>query len=63
MINKEEAVQMFLSWFRVFMASSLACWLSGVTDPVAMVNAGLVSVLPVIIRWLNPADPVFGRKA
>lgn len=63
MIKKEEALQMFLSWFRVFMAATLACWMSGVTDPEAMLNAGLASVLPIIIRWLNPADPVYGRKA
>ena len=27
------------------------------------VIAGLVSAVPVITRWLNPADPAFGRRA
>jgi hypothetical protein len=54
---------MLASWGRSFMAASLACYLAGVTDPTALLNAGLASVLPVILRWLNPNDLAFGKKA
>jgi hypothetical protein len=59
--QKAQALQMLYSWLRVFAASSLACWMSGVTDPSALLNAGLASVVPVIIRYLNRSDPAFGR--
>jgi hypothetical protein len=49
------------SWARSFLAASLACYLAGVTDPAALLNAGVVAVLPVFLRWLNPNDKAFGR--
>lgn len=51
------------SWFRSFLAASLAVYLAGVTDPKAILGAGLSAIAPVILRWLNPADTAFGRKA
>lgn len=51
------------SWGRSFLAAALAVYLTGVTDPTNIVKAGLAAVLPVIIRWLNPNDPAFGRGA
>jgi hypothetical protein len=51
------------SWFRSFLAASLAVYLAGVTEPKAILGAGLSAIAPVILRWLNPADTAFGRKA
>lgn len=51
------------SWGRSFIASSLAVYLAGVTDPKAILGAGAASVLPVMIRWLNPNDKQFGVNA
>ena len=53
---------MLASWGRSFLAASLACYLAGVTDPAALLNAGVVAVLPVFLRWLNPNDKAFGRS-
>lgn len=50
------------SWARSFIAASLAVYLAGVTDPKAILGAGVAAVLPVIIRWLNPKDQTFGVK-
>lgn len=56
------------SWLRVFVSAMLGAWLLDLSGA-ATVNfeewqtyliAGLVSVLPVIIAWLNSADPRFG---
>lgn len=57
----KEAKLLLASWSRSFLAASLAVYLAGVTDPLAILNAGLVAILPVLIRWLNPNDPTFGR--
>jgi len=51
---------MAASWIRSFLAASVACYLAGVTDPKALINAGVAALLPVIIRWLNPKDSAFG---
>lgn len=57
----KEAKLLLASWSRSFLAAALAVYLAGVTDPMAILNAGLVAILPVLIRWLNPSDSAFGR--
>lgn len=57
------------SWARTFLAVMLSAAVADwTTDGVisldkwqTWVTAGVVSVVPVIIRWLNPADASFGR--
>lgn len=56
------AKAMAASWARSFAAASIACYLAGVTDPKALFSAGMAALLPVILRWLNPADIAFGRS-
>jgi uncharacterized membrane protein YgaE (UPF0421/DUF939 family) len=48
------------SWLRSFLAASLAVYMAGVTDLKTIGMAGLAAVLPVILRFLNPADASFG---
>ena len=57
-----ELKPMLASYARSFIAASLAVYMAGVTDPKAIASAGLAAVLPVIMRWANPNDKVFGRK-
>jgi hypothetical protein len=54
---------MAASWARSFLAAGIAVYMAGVTDPKAIATAGLAAVLPVILRYLNPNDTAFGRKA
>ena len=61
MISKREAVEMGLSWLRVFGAAVLAQILVGVSDWSIALNAGVVAVLPVIIEFLDPQHKMFGR--
>lgn len=54
------------SWGKVFAAAALTYLLAGLAagtalDPVALLVAGLVAVLPVIINWLSPNDPRYGN--
>ena len=40
------------------MAAVIACYLAGVTEPKALLGAGAAAVLPVVLRYLNPKDPL-----
>jgi hypothetical protein len=57
----KQAKLLLASWSRSFLAAALAVYLAGVTDPLAILNAGLVAILPVAVRYLNPSDAAFGR--
>jgi hypothetical protein len=58
----KEFKPMLASYARSFIAASLAVYMAGVTDPKAIASAGLAAILPVLMRWLNPNDKVYGRK-
>lgn len=57
------------SWLRVFGAAALSAYLGAqvldadnfATNWKVYAVAGLVSVLPVVIAYLNPNDPRFGK--
>ncbi len=53
---------MAASWLRSFLAAGLAVYMAGVTDPKAILMAGLAAVAPVILRYLNPNDAAFGNN-
>ena len=57
-----ELKPMLASYARSFISASLAVYMAGVTDPKAIASAGIAAILPVIMRWLNPNDKVYGRK-
>ena len=59
----EELKKMAASWARSFLAAGIAVYMSGNTDPKAIAMGGVAAVLPVILRYLNPGDASFGRKA
>jgi hypothetical protein len=56
----KEAKALAASWARSFLAAGIAVYMAGVTDPKTIGMAGLAAVLPVILRFLNPADASFG---
>ena len=58
----DKAKALAASWGRSFIASCIAVYMAGITDPKAIASAGLAAVLPVILRWLNPNDSSFGVK-
>ena len=49
------------SWVRAFGTAAIALYMSGVTDPKMLANAGIAAVLPVIYRYLNTNDTAFGK--
>jgi len=54
---------MLESWLRSFVYGSLLCWQLGETEPKELLAAGVLAVLPMLARWLNPNDTAFGRNA
>jgi uncharacterized membrane protein YgaE (UPF0421/DUF939 family) len=58
----KELKPMLASYVRSFLAAGLAVYMAGVTDPKAIASAGIAAILPVLMRWLNPNDQVYGRK-
>ena len=48
------------SWARAFLVAVLTLAAAGVTEPKALLAAGLSSLLPPVIRWLNPNDQGLG---
>ena len=47
------------SWGRSYIAAALAVYMAGGSlEQMAM--GGVAAVVPVILRWLNPADKAFG---
>jgi hypothetical protein len=57
----EEVKPVALSYGRVFVAAALTLYLAGERDLSALWAAGVASVLPPLVRWLNPNDEGFGR--
>jgi hypothetical protein len=50
---------MAASWGRSYVAAALAVYMAGGSlEQMAM--GGVAAVVPVILRWLNPADKAFG---
>lgn len=57
------------SWLRVWAATALTVYLADLASDGVAVDwkgyaiAGLVAILPIVIAYLNPADPRFGTVA
>ena len=56
-----QAVEMLLSWSRVFAAAILAQLAAGIREPELLLNAGAAALIPVLLRWLDPMDKTYGR--
>lgn len=64
MMNKA----LVISWFKIFLASSITAFIADVVDGgftdlngEVILIAGIVSAGPVIVNWLNPNDTRYGR--
>jgi hypothetical protein len=54
---------MCASYGRAFLGAVVALAMTGNYAPDDLVKAGIAAVLPMLLRWLNPNDPAFGRGA
>jgi hypothetical protein len=53
--------RMLASWARVFLTGVLTVAATGELNPRNLLAAGLLAVVPVVLRWLNPNDPAYGH--
>lgn len=49
------------SYTRSVLGAASTLYLAGVTDPLDLLWSLVGAVLPVVIRYVNPNDPAFGR--
>lgn len=57
----KEHQEMLKSWAKVFLASVAALIASGEKELTSLFFAGLASVIPLVITWLDPSDLRFGK--
>ena len=57
----ENNKKMLASYARYCVAAGLAVYMTGNTNPRDIATAAFAGLVPVIMRWLNPSDPAFGR--
>jgi hypothetical protein len=55
----EKTKLLIASWLRSYIAAALAVYMAG-GDLKAMAMGGIAALVPVIMRFLNPADQSFG---
>ena len=61
---KPEHKSMFARYARSALGAALAVYLAQPNDVTIrdLVAAALAAIAPPLLRWLNPADPAFGRS-
>tara|TARA_R110002126_G_scaffold157713_3_gene305202 strand:+ start:1113 stop:1304 length:192 start_codon:yes stop_codon:yes gene_type:complete len=60
-MNKEKMKAMAATYLRAGIASVIALWLAGVTDPKALAMAGLAAIAGPLLKALDPKNAEFGR--
>ena len=59
-MNTEQLKALLSSYGRSVLASGLALYMAGVTDPKDLWTALVAAIAPVAIRAINPSDKAFG---
>ena len=59
--NKLKAIA--ATYLRAGIASVIALYLAGVTDPKTLLMAGVSAVAGPVLKWLDPKSADFGRGA
>jgi hypothetical protein len=59
-MNTEQLKALLSSYGRSVLASGLALYMAGVTDPKDLWTALVAAIAPVAIRAINPNDKAFG---
>jgi len=60
-MNTEQLKAMLASYGRSVLASGLALYMAGVTDPKDLWSALIAAIAPVALRAANPNDKAFGK--
>ena len=60
-MNKKALEAVVATYLRAAIASVIALWLAGVTDPKALATAGLAAIAGPLLKALDPNAKEFGR--
>jgi hypothetical protein len=60
-MNKDKLIAMAGTYLRAGIASVIALWLAGVTDPKALASAGIAAIAGPLLKALDPNSTDFGR--
>ena len=58
--TKDQALAVAQSWIRASLASALALYISGITDPKVLANAFLAGLAGPLIKALQPNEKEYG---
>jgi len=62
-MNKAKVQAVIATYLRAAVASVIALYLAGVTDPKALASAGLAAIAGPVLKALDPKATEFGKKA
>ena len=62
-MNKKKLEAIVATYLRAAVASVIALYLAGVTDPKALLSAGLAAIAGPVLKALDPSATEFGRTA
>jgi hypothetical protein len=60
-MNKDKLIAMASTYLRAGIASVIALYLAGVTDPKALASAGIAAIAGPVLKALDPKSADFGR--
>lgn len=61
-MNKQKIQAIVATYLRAAVASVIALYLAGVTDPKALLSAGVAAVAGPLLKALDPKATEFGKK-
>lgn len=62
-MNKKKLEAMACTYLRAAVASVIALYLAGVTDPKALASAGIAAIAGPLLKAIDPNAKEFGRGA
>ena len=61
-MNKAQIQAVIATYLRAAVASVIALYLAGITDPKALASAGLAAIAGPVLKALDPKATEFGKK-
>jgi hypothetical protein len=61
-MNKAQVQAVIATYLRAAVASVIALYLAGITDPKALASAGLAAIAGPVLKALDPKATEFGKK-
>jgi len=60
-MNKDKVTAVVGTYLRAAIAAVIALYISGTTEPKALLMAGVAAIAGPVLKWLDPNETAFGR--